>query len=90
MSFDVHTFVANPKLTGLTTFKRSKLVVLASHYNLEVHSGMRKRDVRKLISYYLLDENIVLDEEVCKYGESTIELKRLELQGRERECEAQV
>ena len=45
MSFDVDIFVADPKLTGLTTLKRSELVALANHYELEVHSGMRKADV---------------------------------------------
>ena len=90
MSFDVNTFVANPKLSGLTTLKRSELVALANHYELEVLSGMRKGDVRKLVSDYLLDENVVSDDEVCEDGESAIELRRLELQGREREREAQV
>ena len=45
MSFDIDTFVANPKLTGLNSLKRSELVALANHYELEVHSGIRKADV---------------------------------------------
>ena len=90
MSFDVTTFVAAPKLTGLAALKRSELVAIASHYDLEVNSGMRKADVRQLVRDYLLDENVVSDEEVYEEGESVIELKRLELQEREREREAQV
>ena len=90
MSFDVNTFVAAPKLTRLTALKRSELVAIASHYDLEVNNGMRKADVRKLFRDYLLDENLISDEEVYEEGESVIELKRLELQGREREREAQV
>ena len=39
-------------------------------------------------SLLLLDENIVSDAKVCEDGESA--MKRLELQGRERKCEAQV
>ena len=41
MSFSVDTFVANLQLTELATLKRSELVSLVSHYNLEVNSGMR-------------------------------------------------
>ena len=90
MSFDVDTFVTDPKLTGLTTTKRSELVALANHYELEVHSGMRKADARKLVSEYLLDENVISDKEVNKDGESAIELKKMELREREREPEVQV
>ena len=90
MSFDVNTFVANPKLSGLTTLKRSELVALVNHYDLEVLSGMRKGDVQKLVSDYLLDENVVSDDEACEDEKSAIKLKRLELQGRDREREAQV
>ena len=90
MSFDVDTFVADPKLTGLTTLKRSELVALANHYELEVHSGMRKADVRKLVRNYLLDENVVSDEEVNEDRESAIELKRMELREREREAQVQL
>ena len=81
------TFVANPKLA---TLKRSKLVSLASHYNLEVNSGMRKGDVRKLVSDYLLNENVVSDEEAGESVESAVELKRLKLQEKEKEHETQV
>ena len=84
MSFDVDTFVADTKLTGLTTLKRSELVVLANHYELEVHSGMRKADVWKLVRANLLDENMISDKEVNKNGESAIELKKMELRERER------
>ena len=51
---------------------------------------MKKRDVQKLVSDYLLDENVVSDEEAGKSVESVVELKRLELQEKEKECETQV
>ena len=51
---------------------------------------MKKRDVQKLVSDYLLDENVVSDEEAGKSVESAVELKRLELQEKEKECETQV
>ena len=82
-SFDVDTLVADPKLTGLTTLKRSELVALANHYELEVHSGIRKADVRKLVRDYLLNENMISDKEINKNGESAIELKKMELRERE-------
>ena len=90
MSFRVDTFVANPKLTELATLKRSDLVSLMSHYNLEVNSGIRKRNVRKLVCDYLLDENVVSDKEAGKSVESAVESKRLKFQEKEKECETQV
>ena len=86
MSFTVNTFVADPKLTVLTTLKRLELVVLA---NLDMNSGMRKGDVQKLVSDYLIHENIVSDEEIVEDGDSTIELKKVELQEKEKEHETQ-
>ena len=87
MSLSVDTFVANPKLTELATLKKSELVLFVSHYNLEVSSGMRKGDVQKLVSDYLLDENVISDEEAGESVESVVELKRLELQEKEKERE---
>ena len=46
--------------------------------------------MRKLVSVYLLNENVVSDEEAGKSVESAVELKRLELQEKEKECETQV
>ena len=57
---------------------------------MEVNSGMRKGDVRKLVSDYLLDENVVSDEEAGESVENAVELKRLELQEKEKESETQV
>jgi len=64
MSFTVEAFVSEPKLSELAVLKRSELVVLASHYKLEVSSGTRKGDVRKLLGDFLVDENLVSDEEI--------------------------
>ena len=63
-SFTVEAFVSEPKLSELAMLKRSELVVLASHYKLEVSSGTRKGDVRKLLGDFLVDENLVSDEEI--------------------------
>lgn len=81
MSFSVDAFVSNPKLTALVTLKMSKLAVLANNYKLhmyvDVHSGMRKGDVLRLVSDYIIDENIVSDEETVDKSDGMIELKRL-------------
>ena len=58
MSFSVDTFVANLQLTELATLKRSELVSLVNHYNLEVNSGMRcakacqKVSVRPIVKHF--------------------------------------
>ena len=89
MSFSVETFVAAPKLSELAAWKRSELVALANHLKLEVSTSMRKGDVKKLVSNYLMDENIVSDDEEAIEESNTTEMKRLELQEKEREHEAQ-
>ncbi|XP_065893824.1 uncharacterized protein [Dysidea avara] len=89
MSFSVETFVPAPKLSELAARKRSELVALANHFKLEVSTSMRKGDVKKLVSNYLMDENIVSDDEEAIEESNLIEMKRLELQEKEREREAQ-
>ena len=61
---------------------------MANHYKVEVSSTIRKADLRKAISQYLVDEEIVSDEEY--EPETDIELKKLELKERERERESQM
>ena len=46
--------------------------------------------MRKLVSDYLLNENVVSDEGAGESVESAVESKRLELQEKEKECETQV
>ena len=85
MLLNVNTFIANKTNCTDHPWKVWAIVAHVSHYNLEVHSGMIKGNVWKLVSDYLLYENAVSDEEICKDGESSMELKRLELQGRKKE-----
>jgi len=52
MPFSVDTFMSEPSLNELAALKRSELqtvVVLATHCNLQVSSGMRKVDVRLVL-----------------------------------------
>ena len=88
MSFDVQEFANNPRLATLAALKKSELLSVANHYKVEVSSTIRKADLRKAISQYLVDEEIVSDED---YEPATdIELKKLELRERERERESQM
>jgi len=83
MSFTVEAFVSEPKLSKLAMLKRSELVALASHYKLEVSSGMRKGDVWKLLSNFLIDQKLVSDEEIHE-GRDSLEIRRLEWRERKR------
>ena len=86
MSFDVQEFANNPRLATLAALKKSELLSVANYYKVEVSSTIRKAELRKVISQYLVDEEIVSDEE---YELATdIELKKLELRERERERES--
>ena len=88
MSFDLQEFTNNPRLATLAALKKSELLSVANHYKVEVSSTIRKADLRKAISQYLVDEEIVSDEE---YEPATdIELKKLKLKERERERESQM
>ena len=88
MSFQVKDFTASPRLATLTSLKKTELVSLATHYKLEIPSGSRKADIRKIITKYLVEEEIVSEEE--EDTPTDLELKRLEYQERERERESQL
>ena len=71
MSFSVESFV-----------KKSELLTLTNHYKLETTSGMRKNEIRTALIEYLVDEEIVLQDEAAETT-STVELKKLELREKE-------
>ena len=82
MSFSVESFVDSPKLSALMSLKKTELATLAQHYKLEVPSNMKKSDIRKMLVEYLVDEEIVSDDEV-EPDTSAVELKKLELRDKE-------
>ena len=91
MSFSVELFVEAPALSSLRALKRSDLLALANHYKLETTSGMRKNEIRTVLLEYLIDEEVVSeDETVVAETTSAVELKRLELREREKEQESQL
>jgi len=88
MSFQVEEFTASPRVATLSSLKKTELVTLATHYKLEISSGSRKADIRRLIIHlveHLVDEEIVSGEE--EDTPTDLELKWLEYQERERERE---
>ena len=88
MSFSLKVFAENPSLVTLLMWRKSELLLLSSHYMLEITGNTRKTDILKALSQFLVDEDIISDEEVESMSE--IKLKRLELQEWEREHENQL
>ena len=78
-----------PTLLSLTLLKKSELLALANHYKLETTSGMRKNEIRKALIEYLVDEEIVSEDETAETT-SAVELKKLELREKEKEREGQL
>ena len=72
----------------LSTFKKTELVSLATHYKLEVASSTKKVDVQRILTQYLVDEGIVSQEEQESLPD--LELRKLEYQEREKERENQL
>ena len=72
-------------MATLTSLKKTELVSLATHYKLEIPSGSRKADIRKIITKYLVEEEIVSEEEEDTPTdlESQLRIKELELKERE-------
>ena len=68
--------------------KKTELVSLATHYKLEVTSSTKKVDVRRILTQYLVDEEIISEEE--QESLLDLELRKLEFQEREKERENQL
>ena len=93
--FNIETFVEEPTLRVVKSLKKAELVSVAQHYKLEVGSTMKKSQIKQLVIDYLVEEEIVSEEEVKPPMESgtdqnSLELRRLELQDKERERESQL
>ena len=91
--FSVNSFVAEPTLSLLNSLKKSQLTELANYYKLPVSGSMKKGEIKKLITVYLIDEELVPEED--REGQlpddsSTLELKHLEFQEREKAREAEL
>ena len=83
MTFSVDEFAATPRLATLSSLKKTELMALVTHYKLDIPTGAHKADIRKTIVRYLVEEELVLDDD--DEVTTDIELKKLEYQERERE-----
>ena len=93
--FKLESFVLKPSLQQLKSLIKSQPQQIATHFKLDFTTSTRKDDVSRLIKEHLIDEELVSEEEIEEplspmIDSSVVELKRLELQDREREREAQV
>ena len=95
--FNLESFVYAPSLQQLKSLKKSHLQQIAKHFILDFTTATRKDDLSCLIMEHLIDEELVSDtEEPADYplssvvDSSVVELKRLELEDKEQEQEANV
>ena len=86
--FSVESFVAEPTLSLLSSLKKPQLIEIANHYELSVTGTMKKGEIKRLITVYLTDEELVPEEDTVSLpatvDSSTLELKCLEFQEREK------
>ena len=83
-----------PSLKVVKSLKKSELTVVAQHYKLEISSTLKKSELKNLVIEHLLEEELVSDDDsdlpdTASATRNTLELRRLELQDRERERESQ-
>ena len=92
--FNLESFVHAPSLLQLKSLKKSQLQQIAKHFKLDF---ARKDQLSRLITEHLIDKDLVSDAEEPGddlrspvVDSNVVELKRLELQDRECEREANV
>ena len=61
--FSVESFVAEPTLSLLSSLKKPQLIEIANHYELSVTGTMKKGEIKRLITVYLTDEELVPEED---------------------------
>jgi len=83
MSFSVDDFTTTPRLATLASLKKTELMSLATHYKVEVPTGAQKAEIRKIVASYLIEEDMVSEDE--NTSTTKLELKKLECQEQERE-----
>ena len=93
--FTVQSFIAEPTLSLLSSLKRPQLTEIASHYKLPITGSMKKGEIKRLITVYLIDEELVPEEDAeeqlpVNVDSSTLELKHLEFQEKEKAREAEL
>ena len=85
MSFDLSSFVAEPRLAELNNLKKAELMQIAQHYKLTVTSS--------IVLTHFMEEELLPEEELESVNvvrEEHLELKRLEFQEKERSIQLQM
>ena len=91
--FRVESFVAEPTLQLLNTMTKHQLTEVANFYKLAITGSMKKGEIKKLLIDYLIDEELVPEDEEhspVTVNSNTLELKCLEFQERESAREVQL
>ena len=88
MSLNTESFVAEPSVEALPSFKQTELTRVAEHYKLTITSGAKKGEIRQLIINYLCEEELISDDE--EPSKSVTVLWQLELEERAEEREAEL
>ena len=57
--FSVESFVVEPTLSLLSSLKKPQLIEISNHYELSVAGTMKKGEIKRLITVYLTDEELV-------------------------------
>ena len=92
-TFKLEAFVEEPTLQAINRLKKSQLLEVASYYKVEVNSSQKKSEIKQVLVDHLIDEEIIPEDDVSSANitdENTLELRRLEMQDREKERECQL
>jgi len=93
VDFDLETFVNEPSLQVVQTLKESHLQELAAHFKLSTTIMARKKELRKLVMGYLVEEELVPEESIEDVPASPVvdkNLLELKCQDHEWERESQL
>ena len=95
-NYSLETFVEEPTLQVINGLKKSHLLEVANYYKLEMNNSQRKSEIKQLVIDHLIDEEIIPEDKVEQTSvvnvtdDNTLELRRLEMQDREKERECQL
>ena len=87
--FDLDAFVHSPSLDELESFKKSDIIVICKHYQLECKASMIKSTLVKLIAQHLVDEQIGGEDfqNLIDSGDQVRFVKLKELENKSKELE---
>lgn len=84
---NLKSFVAEPRLDEFNGLKKLDLLQVGQYYKLLVNTYMSKGDIKKVVLNFLIEEEIFPEDDLeCTSvsGEQSLELRRLEYQGRDK------